>query len=285
MPAFHHTQLQLCSCGLSPCFQLLKWIKHCSVSLCMKPNPFQDFTQRSTTQSSALNYYWVWYKFVVLNLSPPRPAPMLQQCDPTSGLQTNFTLHELLCTCTLPMYFSLSTSPQGFPGKHTQSLWREQILYWQEVDILYIMMMLLIWLWPESPFILSACQKWKWKQSYKPFSITKKYWSNTFETHGEFPLGTHLIKTLRMSSTWPRVCPFLVAQVSTASQPKASLHLPYLVKRHRGRCQVKISTDVSFGLNFWYSWPTLTLQDALNAKPEKSYTPGPLQVCTKHVSR
>lgn len=126
----------------------------------------------STTQSSALNYYWVWYKFMVLNLSRPGPVPELQQCDPTSGLQTNFRLHELLRTCTLRMYFSLSTYPQGFPGKHGHSLWREQILYWQEVDILYITTMLLIWLWPESPFILSACQKWTWKQSYKAFSIT-----------------------------------------------------------------------------------------------------------------
>lgn len=155
-----------------PCFRLLIWIKRCSVFLCMNPNPFQHFTQHSTTQSSALNYYWVWYKSVALNWSRPGPAPELQQCDPTSRLQTNFRLHELLRTCTLPMHFSLSTSPQGFPGKHRHSLWREQILDWQVVDILYTMMMLLIWLWPESSFILSTCQKWKWKQSYKPFSIT-----------------------------------------------------------------------------------------------------------------
>lgn len=108
-----------------PCFRLLNWIKRCSVSLCMNPNPFQHFTQHSTAQSSARNYYWVSYKFVVLNLSRPGPWPELQQCDPTSGLQTNFRLYELLCKCTLPMYFSLSTSPQGFPGKYTHSLWSE----------------------------------------------------------------------------------------------------------------------------------------------------------------
>lgn len=108
----------------------------------------------------------------------------------------------------------------------------------------------------------------------------KHIW-NTWWISARQPLGKDTRDELYLTP-WC-LCPFLVAQVRIASQPKASL--PYLVKRHRGRCQVRISTDVSFGLNFWYSWPTLTLQDALNAKPEKSYTQGPLQVCTKHASR